>query len=512
MHGKKEAGKLVLRFQPDVRNKKNSSGKTPLQLYKYYLSRLEKEDEILKDKEHKDTAKALIDDIQDKKDEYTLAEGLFELSLLKKKSKKMKFRDLAKSVSVNYESGEAKEVTLKVIEFIEKLAEKIGEMNDIYKGKVVPLGSSSDDVRVGGPDEVDFNLILKLKNVLAKLKKIKEQQEQEQKGKKRVVLETKSKTLKHLLKENAHEEIDGYKFREEFYKLVKEVIPTLIDQFEDKRLTVIYPGVKKTGVGVGLTLAWTGTEYPLLLVDVDLVPVIQTESPEGNDHPLLTTHLAQEQKDCSHTIVLAGRTWTFSSEEMNAVYVNCCVCRCHGKSSWRFSTALLENYIMRRLSKNQRDVYIIIKFLITQFKPEGWFSVDMIERYCYFADKYFSFPAPPGYILKTAFFLELEEVKEESVWEEDFFLQRIRSVFVRMSAKTEYQKKLLESLKKDRTTDIPQVEKDEWTNGEITREKDVFDSGYLSSYFSPDTQRATRGPSGHIIYKLLAKLNISDFI
>ena len=83
---------------------------------------------------------------------------------------------------------------------------------------------------------------------------------------------------------------------------------------------------------------------------------------------------------------------------------------------------------------------------------------------------------------------------------------------MQMASETTYQKKLLESLKKDKTTDIPQIEKDEYTNGILTREKDVFDSGYLNSYFSPETQRATRGPSGHIIYKLLAKLNISDFI
>ena len=82
-----------------------------------------------------------------------------------------------------------------------------------------------------------------------------------------------------------------------------------------------------------------------------------------------------------------------------------------------------------------------------------------------------------------------------------------------MSSDTEYQRKLLESLKRDKTTDIPQIMEDVFdTDGKLIREKDVFDSGFLNSYFSPETQRATRGPSGHIIYRLLAKLNITDFI
>ena len=87
------------------------------------------------------------------------------------KSKKVNFHDLAKEVSVNYEGGEA---TLKVIEFVEKNTEKIGEKHDIYKGKVVLLGSSANNVRLGAPDEADFNLVLNWENVSTKLKDINE--------------------------------------------------------------------------------------------------------------------------------------------------------------------------------------------------------------------------------------------------------------------------------------------------------------------------------------------------
>merc|ERR1739842_8728 len=158
----------------NVKCMENSSGKTPLQLKNAYLSRLGKEEEIMKDDEHKEAAKELIDEILDKKDEENLAKGLLDLSLLKIKSKKVTFRELAKEVSVNHESGEAKEVNQALIEFMEKVAKKVGEKKSIYKGKLIPLGSSAEGVRIKSPDEVDFNLRLDLKKVSVKLKNLSE--------------------------------------------------------------------------------------------------------------------------------------------------------------------------------------------------------------------------------------------------------------------------------------------------------------------------------------------------
>lgn len=56
---------------------------------------------------------------------------------------------------------------------------------------------------------------------------------------------------------------------------------------EDKRLAIVLPGVKKTEVGVALSLVWIGEVFPLLLVDVDVVATVRVSWPPALRRPKL---------------------------------------------------------------------------------------------------------------------------------------------------------------------------------------------------------------------------------
>ena len=186
-------------------------------------------------------------------------------------------------------------------------------------------------------------------------------------------------------------------------------------------------------------MAWTGTEYPLLHIDIDLVPVIKTGPyPPEIPHPPLIQRWIEEDKGALHVMELGGKTWTFPLEDVISVYISG-----DGRGLWRFSTGIVENYCMIKMSEKQREVYIIIKYILSIFKPEGWYNRDMKDRYSYFRGRYFKLPVPTGFILKTAFFQELEKVKDDALWQNEWYLQRIRSVLLRMTRDNDYQRKLL---------------------------------------------------------------------
>ncbi len=62
---------------------------------------------------------------------------------------------------------------------------------------------------------------------------------------------------------------------------------------QDKRLSLVPPGLNSTQVGATLALAWQGQEYPLLLVGVDLVPVLELPWHEKIEKPKLLGDRAQ---------------------------------------------------------------------------------------------------------------------------------------------------------------------------------------------------------------------------
>ena len=131
---------------------------------------------------------------------------------------------------------------------------------------------------------------------------------------------------------------------------------SVIDNSTDTNLTIIEVGT--TGVGVSLTMAWTGFEYPLLHIDVDLVPVIQLPYPEEIPHPPLLNRWIPNNHGPPHQIVLGGKTWTIPLDQVKSAYISA-----DGRGLWRFSTGIVENYCMLKIrcfrgaafKRSQRD-------------------------------------------------------------------------------------------------------------------------------------------------------------
>ncbi|ROT68784.1 putative ankyrin-3-like isoform X2 [Penaeus vannamei] len=172
---------------------------------------------------------------------------------------------------------------------------------------------------------------------------------------------------------------------------------------EDRRLAIVLPGVKKTQVGVSLSLVWTGEVFPLLLVDVDVVATARASWPPALRRPKLTP------------------------STLDSVYLNSI-----GNNEWRFSFALAENAVMKSLTADKRRVFLACKMVLSALKVEKWAPRHVQNQFKYFHGRFFKIPSPKGFLLKNTFFLELEEVTDEEQWTEEHLVERMTSVFRRM--------------------------------------------------------------------------------
>ncbi|XP_047481034.1 uncharacterized protein LOC125033502 isoform X3 [Penaeus chinensis] len=299
-------------------------------------------------------------------------------------------------VHVNYLQGEAKGIQTAVFNMVDSVKNAVAKKNPLFSGELMMLGSSADNVRLFCPDEFDCNIVLSNlngypnKGLQVSLGKIKENYSG---CTTKITVSSTDANIRDFLNENC--------FLETFCSTVKECVSDY--EPEDERMAFIPPGVKRTQVGVGLSLVWTGKEYPLLLVDVDIVPTMEAPWPEELPRPPLTP------------------------PHLKSVYISSI-----GNGEWRFSFAQAENEIMRNLTDDQRQVFLACKMVLSSLKLEKWAPKDIQNRYQYFDKLFFKIPSPKGFILKNTFFLELQDFKDDRFYWKDRLQKRIRSVFKRM--------------------------------------------------------------------------------
>lgn len=280
---------------------------------------------------------------------------------------------------VDFTSGEPREIKKSVSEFIHQLILSITSVNPMYKGDLHMLGSSGDNVRLFCPDEFDFNIIIQNMNIHFPVT---------WKGDLRDGSVKLDKALNDLLLDH-------------FYCTVRQSLVNC--EPEDRRLAIVLPGVKKTQVGVSLSLVWTGEVFPLLLVDVDVVATARASWPPALRRPKLTP------------------------STLDSVYLNSI-----GNNEWRFSFALAENAVMKSLTADKRRVFLACKMVLSALKVEKWAPRHVQNQFKYFHGRFFKIPSPKGFLLKNTFFLELEEVTDEEQWTEEHLVERMTSVFRRM--------------------------------------------------------------------------------
>ncbi|XP_069158681.1 serine/threonine-protein phosphatase 6 regulatory ankyrin repeat subunit C-like isoform X2 [Procambarus clarkii] len=294
-------------------------------------------------------------------------------------------RDLEKT-TVDFTKCEAQEVKNEVMKELQKITENVSD--EIFRGELRLSGSAADGTRLYCPDEFDVNFVLQeLPGVKVKVIQQTEKEVLASGHKLKVKIKTKKSGL------------HGNNLVTKFYDRVREILKS--HTIGDERLSLVPPGLTRTQVGVTLSLAWQGSEYPLLLVSVDLVPVVVVPWPEEISRPPLTP-------DTSQIIQLSN------TED----------------GSWRCSLAATEVEVLQQLEPQERRVFLTCKTLLSRLKAEPWMPRHVKNQFSWWDSRYWKVPTPAGFCLKNSFLRQLQRKREQGVeWQEKDILILVRSVF-----------------------------------------------------------------------------------
>lgn len=293
--------------------------------------------------------------------------------------------------SVDFSEGEAREVSTAVQKECQIIANGVALQDKTYEGTLTLVGSSSDGTRLYAPDECDISIVLS--NIPDIEITVVEQNERE-------VLDC-GHRLRIEVRTDAPK-FQGNTLIENLYSLVTSYLESHI--LHDKRLSVVPPGVTRTQVGVSLSFAWQGRQYPLLLVGVDLVPVLPLPWPKDVLRPALTPPDIEE-------VHLSNKA----------------------DGTWRCSFAGAEVAVISQLSAEERRVFLSCKTLLSRLKAEVWMPRDVKSLYTWWDSRQWKIPIPAGFALKNAFLNVLEWKRREGVeWREKDLLKWMIRVFREM--------------------------------------------------------------------------------
>ncbi|XP_037793046.1 ankyrin-2-like [Penaeus monodon] len=293
--------------------------------------------------------------------------------------------------SVDFSEGEAREVSTAVQKECQIIADGVALQDKTYEGTLTLVGSSSDGTRLYAPDECDISIVLS--NIPDVEVRVVEQNERE-------VLD-----CGHRLRievKTGTPNFQGNTLIENFYSLITSYLEC--HTLHDKRLSVVPPGVTRTQVGVSLSFAWQGSQYPLLLVGVDLVPVLPLPWPKDVLRPALTPPDIQE-------VHLSNKA----------------------DGTWRCSFAGAEVAVISQLLPEERRVFLSCKTLLSRLKAEVWMPRDVKSLYTWWDSRQWKIPIPAGFALKNAFLNVLERKRREGLeWHEQDLLKWMIKVFREM--------------------------------------------------------------------------------
>ncbi|KAK8384171.1 hypothetical protein O3P69_009124 [Scylla paramamosain] len=285
-------------------------------------------------------------------------------------------------VAVKLSKGEAFEVKEAVMKELNIIMNMVSDADPTYRGDLRLVGSSQDGSKLYAPDEFDVNIVIKMIDVRVNVSK--RSKETLLKGRLQLSLET----------DNPH--LEGNKFMDNLYEEVHRCL--LGHSLEDERLSLVPPGLTSTQVGVALALAWQGREYPLLLVGVDLVPVLEVPWLEQIPTPFLTPE---------------GTTTMQLSNSADG--------------SWRCSFALTEAKVLGTLSPAERQLQLMGKLILSRLKAERWMPRHKKGFFKWFSTREWNIPVPSGFCFKNALlrWLEQRRCREDATeelgsgWKED---------------------------------------------------------------------------------------------
>lgn len=269
----------------------------------------------------------------------------------------------AKRANIDLNTHEAEQVKNAVLRAVGIILGRVMAFDDTYKGRLELVGSTRDGSKLFAPDEFDINIVIPAAD------RVSVSMHQE--------LDESVRYQGHALKitvETNNPHLQGNRLMGDLFGAVKEALTDYV--LDDKRLSVVPPSLTRTQVGVALALAWQGIEYPLLLVGVDLVPVLEVPWPEVIVKPDALTPPHTDAMHISNT----------------------------ADGSWRCSFALIEAEVLRQLSPEERHIHLSCKMLLYFLKAERWMPRE-IKSFCtWWTGRSFNLPVPTGFCLKSSFF------------------------------------------------------------------------------------------------------------
>ncbi|KAK8371859.1 hypothetical protein O3P69_011830 [Scylla paramamosain] len=275
-----------------------------------------------------------------------------------------KLQQEAQWLAVDLSEGEALQIHEAVMAELKVIMDNVSAADPTYRGDLRLAGSSRDGSKLYAPDEFDVNIVIHGDDVGVNVSK-RRKEEALLKGRLQISVKTDNPNLK------------GNSFMANLYKKVHRCLAG--HTLQDRRLSLVPPGLTSTQVGVALALAWQGREYPLLLVGVDLVPVLEVPWLEQISRPFLTP----------------GDTTTIQLS--NAA-----------DGSWRCSFALTEAKVLGTLSPAERQLQLMGKLLLSRLKAERWMPRHKKSFCTWFATREWNIPVPSGFCFKNAFLRWLE--------------------------------------------------------------------------------------------------------
>ncbi|XP_063849138.1 ankyrin-1-like isoform X2 [Scylla paramamosain] len=308
-----------------------------------------------------------------------------------------KLQEEAQQVAVDLSKGEALEVKEAVMAEISIIMNKVSSADPTYCGDLRLAGSSQDGSKLYAPDEFDINLVIHKDDVGITVS---------ERGKKEAPLKGRLKIS--VKTDNPH--LEGNRFMASLYEKVHWCLAGYT--LQDERLSLVPPGLTSTQVGVGLSLAWQGREYPLLLIGVDLVPVLEVPWLEQVSRPFLTP------ED------------TTTMQLSNAA-----------DGTWRCSFALTEAKVLGTLTPAERQVQLMGKVLLSRLKPERWMPRHKKSFFKWFATREWNIAVPSGFCFKNALLRWLEH-------------RRWREVEIGAGQEQDHTKKLRAEQKGDHTKEL----------------------------------------------------------
>ncbi|KAK8384402.1 hypothetical protein O3P69_009307 [Scylla paramamosain] len=297
----------------------------------------------------------------------------------------------AQRANVDFSEGEAARVRAAVLRAAGVLLGRCMADTTYMAGRQVWLrlvGSSRDGSKMFCPDEFDINVVVAAAadgSVVAGVQEAPHSMHA-------------SHTLTiDVATQDPH--LQGHRLAQDLHCAVRDTLTAQV--LDDGRLSMVPPGLTLTQVGVALTLAWQGHEYPLLLVGVDLVPVVEVAWHGAIARPGLTP---------------PGATTMHLSAT--------------AEGTWRCSFAQVEAEVLAGLCPEERAVQLSAKLLLASLKVERWMPRRIKDATMWFSGRPWTVPVPSSFCLKTALFRVLEQRRGAGTpWVEGDTIQGVSQVF-----------------------------------------------------------------------------------